>query len=76
MFERCLELKLIYMSTEQLSISNINTTKATKTEIKRVDINTLMNKVREENKKESKQTLILFSVIFTVITIFGVMLSL
>ena len=64
------------MSTEQLSISNINTTKATKTEIKRVDINTLMNKVREENKKESKQTLILFSVIFTVITIFGVMLSL
>ena len=76
MFERCLELKLIFMSTEQLSISNINTTKATKTEIKRVDINTLMNKVREENKKESKQTLILFSVIFTVITIFGVMLSL
>lgn len=64
------------MSTEQLSISNINTTKATKTEIKRVDINALMNKVREENKKESKQTLILFSVIFTVITIFGVMLSL
>ena len=64
------------MSTERLSISDINTPNNTKPSIRRVDINTLMNKVREENKKESKQTLILFTVIFTVIAIFGVMLSL
>ena len=64
------------MSTERLSISDLNTSKDTKPSIRRVDINTLMNKVREENKKESKQTLILFTVIFTVIAIFGVMLSL
>ena len=64
------------MSTERLNISDINTPNNTKPSIRRVDINTLMNKVREENKKESKQTLILFTVIFTVIAIFGVMLSL
>jgi hypothetical protein len=42
---------------------------------KRVDINTLMNKVREERKKESQHTLILFSLIVSLIGFFGVVLT-
>ena len=65
-----------YMSTEQLNISDLEVSKNVRPETKRVDINTLMNKVREENKKESKHTLILFSLIVTVIAFFGIVLSL
>ena len=42
---------------------------------KRVDINTLMNKVREERKKENKNTLVLFCLIVSVIGVFGVIFS-
>lgn len=42
---------------------------------KRVDINALMNKVREERKKESQNTLILFSLIVSLIAFFGIVLT-
>ena len=64
------------MSTERLNISDLEVSKNIKPETKRVDINTLMNKVREENKKESKHTIILFSLIVIVISFFGIVLSL
>jgi|TARA_Y100000389_G_scaffold191926_1_gene218812 hypothetical protein len=76
------------MSTEQLSSISISTPERLKVEDnstnkkkleadtkKRVDINTLMNKVREERKKENKNTLVLFSLIVSVIGFFGVVLS-
>ena len=76
------------MSTEQLSSINISTPGRLKVEDnstnkkkleadtkKRVDINTLMNKVREERKKENKNTLVLFYLIVSVIGVFGVILS-
>ena len=76
------------MSTEQLSSISISTPERLKVEDnstnkkkleadtkKRVDINTLMNKVREERKKENKNTLVLFCLIVSVIGVFGVILS-
>lgn len=76
------------MSTEQLSSINISVPERLRVEDKsankkkletdtkkRVDINTLMNKVREERKKENKNTLVLFSLIVSVIGVFGVILS-
>tara|TARA_X000001036_G_C20126983_1_gene581688 strand:+ start:275 stop:508 length:234 start_codon:yes stop_codon:yes gene_type:complete len=76
------------MSTEQLGSINISTPERLRVEDKsankkkletdtkkRVDINTLMNKVREERKKENKNTLVLFSLIVSVIGVFGVILS-
>lgn len=76
------------MSTEQLGSINISAPERLRVEDKsankkkletdtkkRVDINTLMNKVREERKKENKNTLVLFSLIVSVIGVFGVILS-
>jgi len=76
------------MSTEQLGSISISTPQKLRAENtstnkkkleadtkKRVDINTLMNKVREERKKENKNTLVLFSLIVSVIGFFGVVLS-
>jgi len=76
------------MSTEQLRSISISTPENLRTEDKstnkkkleadikkRVDINTLMNKVREERKKENKNTLVLFCLIVSVIGVFGVILS-
>ena len=76
------------MSTEQLSRISISTPENLRAEDKstnkkkleadtkkRVDINTLMNKVREERKKENKNTLVLFCLIVSVIGVFGVILS-
>ena len=42
----------------------------------RVDINDLMSKVREQQKKERKENLILFSIISSVILITGIIASL
>ena len=76
------------MSTEQLRSISISTPENLRTEDKstnkkkleadikkRVDINALMNKVREERKKENKNTLVLFCLIVSVIGVFGVILS-
>ena len=76
------------MSTEQLRSISISTPENLRAEDKstnkkkleadikkRVDINTLMNKVREERKKENKNTLVLFCLIVSVIGVFGVILS-
>ena len=76
------------MSTEQLRSISISTPENLRAEDKstnkkkleadikkRVDINALMNKVREERKKENKSTLVLFCLIVSVIGVFGVILS-
>ena len=43
---------------------------------KRVDINVLLSKVREEKKKQSKENLVFFGLISSVIIITGIIASL
>ena len=43
---------------------------------KRVDINVLLSKVREEKKKERKESLVFFGLISTVVVVTGVIASL
>ena len=43
---------------------------------KRVDINDLLSKVREEKKKERKESLVFFGLISTVVVVTGVIASL
>ena len=50
--------------------------KAKKTDTPRVDINTLMDRVRAEKKKEKKENLIFLSLIASVILVTGVIASL
>ena len=71
------------MSTEQMSTDLIENqaigydtqTKEIK-KIQKVDINILMDRVREEKKKEKKENLIFLSLIASVILITGVIASL
>ena len=43
---------------------------------KRVDINDLLSKVREEKKKERKESLVFFGLISTVVVVTGIIASL
>ncbi len=73
------------MSTEQMS-SNLgknqtigysdDTQELKKHEVNKVDINILMDRVREEKKKEKKENLIFLSLIASAILITGVIASL
>ncbi len=72
------------MSGEQLSTEN--TIKAQEVSLDekvvhskthgRVDINTLMNKVRQQEKKQKKENLIFFGLISSVVVITGIIASL
>tara|TARA_B100001758_G_scaffold186174_1_gene162979 strand:+ start:227 stop:433 length:207 start_codon:yes stop_codon:yes gene_type:complete len=68
------------MSSEQVSINNATTPhndSAIDRKIPdRVDINKLMSKVREEKKKEATKNLVSFSVVVSVLAMFGLFLSL
>ena len=73
------------MSTEQMSNQAIHDQtigyideprKLKSSETQKVDINILMDRVREEKKKEKKENLIFLSLIASVILITGVIASL
>ena len=72
------------MSGEQLSTENTIKTQEVGSDGKvihsktngRVDINTLMNKVRQQEKKQKKENLVFFSLIASVIVITGIIASL
>ena len=71
------------MSGEQLITDNLETAKAdtiighNRSKISsRVDINRLMSKVREEEKKQKKENLVFFGLISSVIVITGIIASL
>ena len=73
------------MSTEQMSNDLVNdhtigyaddVPKVKKINNHKVDINVLMDKVREEEKKEKKENIIFLSLIASVIVITGVIASL
>ena len=73
------------MSTEQMSTNLVNSQnigyedelkKSKKTDTLKVDINVLMDRVREEKKKEKKENIIFLSLIASVVLITGVIASL
>ncbi len=73
------------MSTEQMSSNLVknqtigysdDTQELKKQEVNKVDINILMDRVREEKKKEKKENLIFLSLIASAILITGVIASL
>ena len=72
------------MSGEQLSTENTIKTQEVGSDGKvihsktsgRVDINTLMNKVRQQEKKQKKENLIFFGLISSVVVITGIIASL
>ena len=73
------------MSTEQMSTNLVHSqkigyadelNKSKKTDTHKVDINILMDRVREEKKKEKKENIIFLSLIASAILITGVIASL
>ena len=66
------------MSFEQIKIDNLSNiqSKNISTKSNRVDINDLMLKVRNEEKKEKKENLVFLGLIGSVIVISGVIASL
>ena len=61
------------MSGDQVNYSKINNVN---TRANRVDINDLMSRVRDDEKKQKKENLIFFSLIASVIVITGIIASL
>jgi len=72
------------MSGEQLSTENTIKTQEVGSDSKvihskisgRVDINTLMTKVRQQEKKQKKENLVFFGLISSVVVITGIIASL
>ena len=62
-----------YMSGDQVNYSKVNNVN---TRANRVDINDLMSRVRDDEKKQKKENIIFFSLIATVIVITGIIASL
>ena len=62
------------MSGEQVTAKDLNKTPKAYSS-KRVDINNLLSKVREEKNKEKKENLIFVGLIFGVVAITGVIAS-
>jgi len=69
-------IKLPLMSSEQIKINELSQSKNISTKSNRVDINDLMLKVRNEEKKEKKENLVFLGLIGSVIVISGVIASL
>ena len=70
-----------YMSGEHISNNSVETQNyegelhSLKNQKKRVDINTLLNKVRENQKKEKLESTIFFSLVAAVIVVTGIIIS-
>ena len=69
-------IKLVFMSSEQIKIDNLSQSKDISRKSNRVDINDLMLKVRNEEKKEKKENLVFLGLVGSVIVISGVIASL
>ena len=69
-------IKLPLMSSEQIKIDNLSQSKNISTKSNRVDINDLMLKVRNEEKKEKKENLVFLGLVGSVLVISGVIASL
>ena len=63
------------MSSEPIEINNVSTLTHVNENPQRVDINVLLNRVREEKKKENKQGLVFFGLIGSVMLTIGIILS-
>ena len=63
------------MSSEPIEIKNVSTLTHVNENPQRVDINVLLNRVREEKKKENKQGLVFFGLIGSVMLTIGIILS-
>ena len=65
------------MSSEHVNINHLETPKIIDAELQpKVDINLLLSRVRQEQKKENKANLILFFIVVSVIFTSGIILSL
>ena len=62
------------MSGEQLTAKDLNNTPKARSS-KRVDINNLLSKVRQEKNKEKKENLIFIGLICGVVTVTGIIAS-
>ena len=62
------------MSGEQLTAKDLNNTPIARSS-KRVDINNLLSKVREEKNKEKKENLIFVGLICGVVAVTGIIAS-
>ena len=62
------------MSGEQLTAKDLNNTPIARSS-KRVDINNLLSKVRQEKNKEKKENLIFIGLICGVVTVTGIIAS-
>ena len=62
------------MSGEQLTAKDLNNTSIVRSS-KRVDINNLLSKVRQEKNKEKKENLIFLGLICGVVTVTGIIAS-
>ena len=62
------------MSGEQLTAKDLNNTPIARSS-KRVDINNLLSKVRQEKNKEKKENLIFLGLICGVVTVTGIIAS-
>jgi len=69
-------IKLPLMNSEQIKINEVSQSKNISTKSNRVDINDLMLKVRNEEKKEKKENLVFLGLVGSVIVISGVIASL
>ena len=61
------------MSGDQVNYSKVNNVN---TRNNRVDINDLMSRVRDDEKKQKKENIVFFSLVATVIVITGIIASL
>jgi len=61
------------MSEDRLNYSKVN---QINTRANRVDINDLMSRVRDDEKKQKKENIVFFSLIASVIVITGIIASL
>ena len=74
-------LNNVYMSGEHITNNSVETQNydgelhSLKNQKKRVDINTLLNKVRENQKKEKLESTIFFSLVAAIIVVTGIIIS-
>ena len=68
----CFNLKI--MSGDQVNYSSVNNRRSRNTSNK-VDINDLLNRVRDDEKKQKKENLVFFGLIASVIVITGIIAS-
>ena len=62
-----------YMSRDQVNYSKVSNSRHSN---RRVDINVLLSKVRDDEKKQKKENLVFFGLIASVIAITGIIASL